>query len=48
MKDNTYRVTSISLSDFTPDGKMLVSFSNGEVKLWKSFIPGDRKPKYEQ
>lgn len=47
MKDNTYGVTSIQLSDFTPDGKMLASFSNGEVKLWKSFIPGDRKPKYE-
>jgi WD40 repeat protein len=48
MRDQTYGVTSIQLSDFTPDGKMLVSFANGEVKLWKSFIPGDRKPKYEQ
>jgi len=48
MKSQDFGITSIQLSNFTPDGSLLCAFDNGEVKLWKCFIPEDKRLKLKK
>ena len=45
METREFAVTSIQMTKFDPSGAILAAFSNGEVKLWKSFITDERKKK---
>lgn len=31
-------VTSVNMSTFTPEGKLLISFDNGVVRMWSTFF----------
>lgn len=42
MRGQDIGITSLQLTAFTPNGQMLAAFENGEVKLWKSFVPEER------
>lgn len=42
IKTRDFGVTSIQMTNFNPTGQILAAFSNGEVKLWKSYISDER------
>jgi hypothetical protein len=48
MRTQDHSVTSLQMTAFNPNGMILASFSNGEVKLWTSYIPEDRLKKLQQ
>lgn len=48
MRNQDYGITSLSMTAFNPNGMILASFENGEVKLWTSHIPEDRLKKLQQ
>lgn len=42
METREFSVTSLQMTKFDPNGSILASFSNGEVKLWKSHITPEK------
>jgi hypothetical protein len=48
MRTHDFGVTSLQMTSFNPTGHILAAFSNGEVKLWKSFTSDERSKRLRE
>jgi len=41
IEGRNYAVTSVLMTNFTPDGSLIVAFENGEVRMWQASVSPD-------